>query len=284
VAQIRQATGHYLSVDGRIALISVTTRHAVGTKSAENLVRRLRTLAPASNAGTASGNTTLIGGTQAGYADYSDALYAHFALIVAIVLVLSYAFLVVAFRSIVLPLKAVAVNLLSVGAAYGLLQLVFQRGVASSVLGFTPESGVNGIVPIFLFAILFGLSMDYEVFLLSRIRERWLATGDTRESVVYGLAGTGRLISSAAAIMVVAFSGFVFSSDVLLKEFGIGLLASIALDATLIRVLLVPSIMGLLGAWNWWVPTPLRAWSMRASAFAEGGTLSSLPPELDSVA
>jgi putative drug exporter of the RND superfamily len=126
--------------------------------------------------------------------------------------------------------------------------------------------------------------MDYEVFLLSRIRERWLATGDNRESVVFGLASTERLISSAAAIMVVAFSGFVLSSDVLLKEFGIGLLASIALDATLIRVLLVPSIMGLLGAWNWWVPAPLRAWSTRASAFGEGSTPISLAREAENVA
>ena len=283
-AQIRQVTGRYLSADGQVALISVTARHDVGTKSAENLVRRLRTLAAASSAGAANGNTTLVGGAQAEYTDYNDALYAHFALIVALVLVLSYAFLVVAFRSAILPLKAVVVNLLSVGAAYGVLQVVFQRGIGSSVLGFTPESGVNGIVPIFLFALLFGLSMDYEVLLLSRIRERWLATRDNRESVIFGLERTGRLISSAAAIMVVAFSGFVLGSQVLLKEFGIGLLASIALDATLIRVLLVPSIMGLLGAWNWWVPAPLRAWSTRASAFAEGDALIDLAPEVDSVA
>ncbi len=283
-AQLRQVTGRFLSADGRVALITVIARHDVGTKSAEDLVRRLRALAPTSGAGTVSGNTTLVGGTQAEYTDFNDALYAHFALIVALVLVLSYAFLVMAFRSAILPLKAVAVNLLSVGAAYGLLQLVFQRGVGAGLLGFTPESGVSGVVPIFLFAILFGLSMDYEVFLLSRIRERWLATGDNRESVVFGLAGTGRLISSAAAIMVVAFSGFVLSSQVLLKELGIGLLASIALDATLIRVLLVPSIMALLGTANWWVPAPLRAWSTRAAAFGEGDPLISLAPEVESVA
>jgi RND superfamily putative drug exporter len=283
-AQIQQVTGRYLSGDGQIALISVTTRHDVGTKSAENLVRRLRTLAASSNAGAAGGNTTLVGGAQAEYTDYNDALYAHFPLIVAIVLVLSYAFLVVAFRSAILPLKAVAVNLLSVGAAYGVLQLVFQRGVGSKLLGFTPESGVNGIVPIFLFALLFGLSMDYEVLLLSRIRERWLATGNNRESVIFGLERTGRLISSAAAIMVVAFGGFLLSSQVLLKEFGIGLVASIALDATLIRVLLVPSIMGLLGAANWWVPAPLHAWSTRASAFMQDDALTDLTVEVESVA
>jgi uncharacterized membrane protein YdfJ with MMPL/SSD domain len=283
-AQIRQVTGRSLSADGRVALISVTARHDVGTKSAGDLVRRIRTLASRSQAGARGGNTTLVGGAQAEYTDFNDAIYAHFAVIVAIVLVLSFAFLVVAFRSAILPLKAVAVNLLSVGAAYGVLQLVFQRGVGSGLLGFTPESGVNGIVPIFLFALLFGLSMDYEVFLLSRIRERWLVTGDTRESVVVGLAGTGRLISSAAAIMVVAFSGFILGSPVLLKEFGVGLLVSIALDATLIRVLLVPSIMGLLGNWNWWVPAPLRTWSSRASAFGEGGPLREIALETEHVA
>jgi RND superfamily putative drug exporter len=225
-----------------------------------------------------------VGGAQAEYTDFNDSLYARFGLIVATVLALSYAFLFVAFRSAILPLKAVAVNLLSVGAAYGLLQLVFQRGVGSSLLSFTPESGVAGWVPIFLFALLFGLSMDYEVFLLSRVRERWLAGGDTGESVVFGLARTGRLISSAAAIMVVAFSGFLLGSMVQLKELGFGLLAAVALDATLIRILLVPSVMRLLGAANWWVPAPLRAWSTRTSAFAEGGALEDPALEGDSAA
>jgi RND superfamily putative drug exporter len=141
-------------------------------------------------------------------------------------------------------------------------------------LGFTPESGVAGWVPIFLFALLFGLSMDYEVLLLSRIREHWLTTGDSRSSVIFGLSRTGRLISSAAAIMVVAFSGFMLGSQVNMKEMGFGLLSSIAIDATLIRVLLVPSIMGLLGNINWWVPTPLRAWSRQSSTFAEGDAVA----------
>src|SRR5207245_527748 len=129
---------------------------------------------------------------------------------------------------------------LSVGASYGMLQLVFQHGIGSSLLGLSPESGVASWVPIFLFAFLFGLSMDYEVFLLSRIREGWLDTGHTTESVAFGLEKTGRLISSSAAIMVVAFSGFVIGNEIELKEFGFGLLASIVLDATLIRLVLVP--------------------------------------------
>jgi RND superfamily putative drug exporter len=283
-AQLRQVTNRFLSADGRVALISVVARHDVGTKSAADLVRRLRTLVAASPAGAASGNAIHVGGAQAESTDFDDSLYAHFGLIVAIVLALSYAFLFFAFRSVILPLKAVAVNLLSVGAAYGLLQLVFQRGAGSSVLRFTPESGVASWVPIFLFALLFGLSMDYEVLLLSRIRERWLAGGDTRESVVFGLARTGRLISSAAAIMVVAFSGFVLGSQVEMKELGFGLLAAVALDATLIRVLLVPSVMRLLGGANWWVPAPLRGWSTRASAFAEGDALDDATLEEENAA
>jgi RND superfamily putative drug exporter len=278
-AQIRQVSGRFLSADGRVALISVTGKHEVGTSSAGDLVHRLRTLAAASPAGAASGNTIHVGGAQVESTDFNDSLYAHFGLIVTIVLGLSYLFLFVAFRSAILPLKAIMVNLLSVGAAYGLLQLVFQRGIGSSLLGFTPESGVSGWVPIFMFALLFGLSMDYEVFLLSRIRERWLATGDNCESVVFGLERTGRLISSAAAIMVVAFSGFVLGSQVEMKEFGFGLLAAIALDATLIRIVLVPSIMGLLGKANWWAPAALRTWSTRASAFGEGDALADLALE-----
>ena len=283
-AQIRQVIGNFVSADGQVALISVTGRHDIGTSSAQNLVRRLRSLVATSPAGSANGNTILVGGAQAEYTDFNDSLYARFGLIVVIVLLCSYCFLFIAFRSAVLPLKALAVNLLSVGAAYGLLQVVFQRGIGSSLLGFTPESGVAGWVPIFLFALLFGLSMDYEMFLLSRIREHWLATGDTQSSVVFGLARTGRLISSAALIMVVAFSGFVLGGQLQLKELGFGLLAGIAIDATLVRILLVPSIMALLGSLSWWVPAPLRAWSAHASAFSEGDAQDDLPHETASAA
>jgi RND superfamily putative drug exporter len=201
---------------------------------------------------------------------------------VGLVLALTYGFLFFAFRSILLPLKAVLLNLLSVGAAYGMLQLVFQRGVGSSLLRFTPESGVVSFVPILLFALLFGLSTDYEVFLLSRIRERWFTTGDGGESVDYGLQRTGRLISSAALIMVVAFSGFLIGDEPQLKEFGFGLLAAIVIDATLIRLVLVPSLMALLGRWSWWVPAPLRSFAARGNAFGEGNGPLELSDELAS--
>jgi RND superfamily putative drug exporter len=164
-----------------------------------------------------------------------------------------------------LPLKAVLLNLLSVGASYGVMQLVFQKGVGHTLLGFQPEDGIATWVPVFLFAFLFGLSMDYEVFLISRIREYWLHTHNNRASVAFGLEKTGRLITSAALIMVVAFSGFMVGHEIQLKEFGFGLLAAIALDATLIRVILVPSIMELMGDWNWWVPKRLQTWAQAGS-------------------
>jgi RND superfamily putative drug exporter len=197
------------------------------------------------------------------------------------VLLLTYAFLFYAFRSVFLPLKAVALNLLSVLAAYGMLELVFQGGVGASLLGFYPESGVAGWVPVFLFAFLFGLSMDYEVLLLSRIQEGWLASGQNSESVAFGLEKTGRLISSAAAIMVIAFSGFLLGSNVQFKEFGFGLVAAIALDATLIRLVLVPAIMRLMGNLNWWLPVALHRLAADGATFGEGEPTPTFSEELE---
>ena len=268
--QLKLVEGRYLSADHQTAIISVVAHHDVGTTKAEQLVRRLRDDAKSFVAGPLRGDAVHVGGAQADFTDFNDALYAKFPLIVVIVLLLTYGFLFFAFRSAVLPLKAVLLNLLSVGASYGILQLVFQRGIGAGLLGFSPESGVAGWVPIFLFALLFGLSTDYEVFLLSRIRERWLTTGSNADSVGYGLERTGRLISSAALVMVVAFSGFVIGSQVQLKELGFGLLAAIAIDATVIRLVLVPSIMAIMGRVNWWVPGFLQGFASRGTTFGEG--------------
>ncbi|MBV9279643.1 MAG: MMPL family transporter [Chloroflexi bacterium] len=261
--------GRYLTPDSRYAYYSVVSLPEVGTKQAEDLVKRVRAALAPFRTGALQGSEIHVGGAEAGYTDFNDAMYSKFPLIVVIVLALTYVFLFVAFRSVFLPLKAVLLNLLSVGAAYGLTVLVFQGGVGSSLLGFAPESGVASWVPIFLFAFLFGLSMDYEVFLLSRIRERWLSTGQNRESVAFGLEKTGRLITSAAAIMIVAFAGFLIGQEIQLKEFGFGMLASIAVDASLVRLILVPSIMELMGRWNWWVPGFLRGFA-RGGAVGEG--------------
>jgi RND superfamily putative drug exporter len=263
-SQIAQLKGRYLSSDLRTALIDVTPRHEVGTKPSERLVRQFRQAVAPLATGALKGNAIHVGGAAANYIDWDDAIYGKFPLVIAIVLILTYVFLFFAFRSVFLPLKAVLLNLLSVGAAYGALQLVFQRGIGSSVLSFVPEDGVAPWVPVFLFAFLFGLSMDYEVFLISRMRERWLQTGYNRESVAFGLEKTGRLITSAAGIMIIAFLAFLIGHQIQLKEFGFGLLASIALDASLIRIVLVPSIMEIMGRWNWWVPGFL-------AGFAQGG-------------
>jgi RND superfamily putative drug exporter len=189
--------------------------------------------------------------------DYIDKAYGAFPWLILAVLVLSYLLLLRAFRSVVLPAKAVLMNLLSVAATYGVLTLVFQHGWGGP-LGLQSSPQIEAWIPIFLFAILFGLSMDYEVFLLSRMREEWDLTHDNEHAVAYGLEHTGRIITAAAIIMIAAFSGFTFGSFVGLQEFGLGLSAAILLDATVVRMVLVPAVMKLLGDWNWYLPARLR--------------------------
>jgi RND superfamily putative drug exporter len=184
---------------------------------------------------------------------------------VPFILVLSFILLMVAFRSIVIPAVAVILNLLSVGAAYGLTVLVFQKGVGNELLRFQQVSIIEWWVPSFLFAVLFGLSMDYHVFLLSRIRERFLQTRDNTESVAYGIRRTGRLITGAALIMVAVFVGFAAGDLVMFQQMGFGLAVAILLDAFVVRSVLVPASMKLLGRWNWYLPGWLN-WLPRISA------------------
>jgi RND superfamily putative drug exporter len=179
-------------------------------------------------------------------------------IVIAFVLALSFVLLLLAFRSIAIPLTAIAVNLLSVGAAYGLLVLVFQKGVGADLLGFTQVERIDAWIPVFLFSVLFGLSMDYQVFLVSRIHERWSATGDTADAIVHGVASTARLITGAAAIIIVVFSGFATGQLVAFQEMGFGIAIALALDATLVRLLLIPAAMRLLGERNWYLPQWLQ--------------------------
>jgi RND superfamily putative drug exporter len=159
------------------------------------------------------------------------------------------------FRSLVLPLKAVIMNLLSVGAAYGVMVAVFQWGWLGSVIGIGKTGPIDPWIPVTMFTILFGLSMDYEVFLLSRIREEWLRTGDNSLAVADGLAITGRVITAAAAIMFCVFASFIIKDPLhILKVFGLGLATAVAVDVTLVRMVLVPSLMEILGPRNWWMP------------------------------
>jgi RND superfamily putative drug exporter len=159
---------------------------------------------------------------------------------------------------VVVPLKAVLMNVISLGASYGLLVWVFQEGHLASLLGFTKLEGIDPTIPLIMFAVVFGLSMDYEVFLLSRIREEWLRSHDNHQSVISGLARTGRIITSAAVIMLVVIGSFAAGTLVYVKQMGVGIGAAIALDVTLVRALLVPATMQLLGDWNWWLPRWLK--------------------------
>src|SRR3954451_9211385 len=203
--------------------------------------------------GTAA-DRVFVGGTPAEAHDSFAVNRSWLPIVIAFVLPLSFFLLLLAFRSIAIPLTAIAVNLLSVGAAYGILVLVFQEGVGADLLGFTQVERIDAWVPIFLFSVLFGLSMDYQVFLLSRIRERWAATGDTPEAIVHGVASTARLITGAAAIIIVVFSGFASGQLVGFQEMGFGIAIALAIDATVVRLLLIPAAMRLLGERNWYLP------------------------------
>jgi putative drug exporter of the RND superfamily len=179
-------------------------------------------------------------------------------IVIAFVLVLTLVLLTLAFRSIVVSLTAVAVNLLSVGAAYGLLVLVFQEGVATDLLGFGQVDRIEAWVPVFLFSVLFGLSMDYQVFLLSRIRERYTATGDTNAAIIFGVGSTARLITGAALIIIVVFSGFAAGELVSFQQMGFGVAAALLIDATIVRLVVIPAAMRLLGERNWYLPSWLE--------------------------
>ena len=226
----------------------------------EALVQTLRNdVIPPVVGGT--GVNAQVGGETAASIDAANFLGQRLYVVIAAVLVLSFLLLMVVFRSLVLPLKAVIMNLLSVGAAYGVMVAVFQWGWLGSVIGIGQTGPIDPWIPVAMFTILFGLSMDYEVFLLSRIREEWLRTGENSLSVADGLAVTGRIITAAAAIMFCVFASFVIKDPLhILKVFGLGLATAVLLDATLVRMVLVPSIMEVLGPVNWWMP----AWMERS--------------------
>jgi RND superfamily putative drug exporter len=199
-----------------------------------------------------------VGGPSAATLDQVRALRRYGSVAVVLIALVNLLVLFAAFRSLVVPLKAVVMNVLSLGASYGVLVWIFQDGHLAGLLRFEPLDGVDPTVPLVMFAVLFGLSMDYEVFLLSRIREEWLRSGDNRESVIAGLARTGRIITSAALILIVVVGAFAAGEVLPVKQMGVGMVTAIALDVTLVRALLVPATMQLLGDWNWWLPRWLQ--------------------------
>jgi RND superfamily putative drug exporter len=256
-AGLAQARGaNLVDREARLLQIRVAGRDDAGTPEAVDLVHRLRDSAVPS-AGFPSEADVIVTGAPAFGVDFVSRAYGAFPWLIVAVLVLSYLLLLRAFRSVILPAKAVVMNLLSVAATYGVLVLVFQHGLHSA-LGLQGSPQIEAWIPIFLFAMLFGLSMDYEVFLLSRMREEWDKTHDNELAVSGGLEHTGRIITAAAIIMIAAFAGFSAGSFVGLQEFGVGLSAAILFDATVVRALLVPSLMKLLGNWNWYLPDGLR--------------------------
>ena len=195
-----------------------------------------------------------VGGQTAAFADLGERVEQRLPWFIAAVVGLSFALLMVVFRSLLVPLKAALLNLLSIGAAYGVLVMVFQWGWGASLIGVESTVPIVSFIPMFMFAVLFGLSMDYEVFLLSRVREEHLATGDNDLAVIRGLAGTARVITSAALIMIAVFGGFVLGEDPTIKMLGLGLAVAILVDSTVVRMVLVPASMKLLGEANWWLP------------------------------
>ncbi len=247
------APPQFNSTDTGAVIVVVPTTGPQAAET-EHLVSDLRTdvIPPVVNGTDVN---ALVGGQTAGGIDAANFLGSRLFLVIGAVLILSYLLLMTVFRSVVIPLKAVIMNLLSVGAAYGVIVAVFQWGWGGSIIGIGEKGPIDPWIPVTMFTILFGLSMDYEVFLLSRIREEWLRTGDNSAAVADGLAVTGRIITAAAAIMFCVFASFVINDPLhILKVFGLGLAVAVLIDVTLVRMVLVPSIMEILGPVNWWMP------------------------------
>ncbi len=250
---VRAVSPAEINAAGDTALITAIPTTKPQDQATSDLVHRLRdTTLPQATAGT--GATALVGGPTAGFIDQSDKISSRLLWFIGAVVALSFLLLMMVFRSILVPLKAALLNLLSIGAAYGVVVAVFQWGWGRSLIGLEEAVPIASFVPMMMFAILFGLSMDYEVFILSRIREEYHRGHSNIDSVVEGLGATAKVITAAALIMVSVFLGFVASPDPVVKMMGIGLATAVAVDATIVRMVLVPSTMALIGDPNWWLP------------------------------
>jgi RND superfamily putative drug exporter len=239
---------------GTVARVTVSIAGNPDGERAIAAVRELRDEA-VSSAFAGVDADVYVGGDTAEELDYHDTVNFWLPLVLLFVLTLSFLLLTVAFRSIVVPATAIAMNLLSVGAAYGLLVLVFQKGIGNELLGLREAETIDAWVPLFLFAVLFGLSMDYQVFLLSRIRERYAQTGDTDAAISFGIGSTARLITGAALIIIAVFWGFAMGDTIAFQQMGFGVAVALLIDATIVRTILVPAAMKLLGKRNWYLPS-----------------------------
>jgi len=247
--------------EGEAAVYTVTATTAPSSRATENLVNILRNdVIPKATKGEQMGAD--VGGTTASYINLASKISSKLPLVIGIVLVLSFLLLLLAFRSLLVPLNAVVMNIFSILAAFGVVTYAFNHAWTVRLIGLEGAIPIVSFVPLMMFAILFGLSMDYEVFLMTHVRERWKETNDPHEAVVHGLASTARVITSAAMIMVSVFLAFIINGDPTVKQFGLGMAVAVAVDATVVRCVLVPAIMSLLGSSGWWLPK----WMERATS------------------
>ncbi|MGI8518725.1 MAG: MMPL family transporter, partial [Acidimicrobiia bacterium] len=266
---------------GVAALVAFPTTAPQDAATVETIERLRADVFPSVLQGRSA--TAHVGGATASFSDMGNQVRDRLPLFVAAVISLSFLLLVVLFRSILVPLKAAILNLLSIGASYGVLVMVFQWGWGMDLIGLEATVPVISFIPMFMFAVLFGLSMDYEVFLLSRVREEYLATGDNNHAVIQGISNTARVITSAALIMISVFLGFVLGDDPAIKMMGLGLATAIFIDATVVRLVLVPATMKLLGEANWWLPRWLERILPPIDIEGQGRPVGNLVDELAGV-
>ena len=255
--QLSEPSAVEVSPDKTVAVVALSVKGSGTDAASQRSLEVLRSEVVPTTVGKLAGAEVAVNGTTAGSKDFIDAMTSHAPIVFLFVLSLAFILLLVTFRSIVVPIKAIVLNLLSVGAAYGVLKLVFQDGHGENLLGFTSVGGVAPWIPLFLFVILFGLSMDYHVFILSRIREAVDRGMSNDDAVAHGIRSTAGVVTSAALVMVAVFGSFALASDQLAKQIGVGLAVAILIDATIIRAVLLPATMKLLGERNWYLPKRL---------------------------
>jgi uncharacterized membrane protein YdfJ with MMPL/SSD domain len=256
--QLSEPSHVEISPDKTVAVVGLSVKGSGTDAASERSLETLRSEVVPATVGRLDGAEVAVSGVTASSKDFNDSMLAHAPLVFAFVLALAFILLLVTFRSIVVPIKAIVLNVLSAGAAYGILVLVFQDGHGERVLDFQSVGGIAPVIPLFLFVILFGLSMDYHVFILSRVREAYNRGMSNDEAVAHGLKSTAGVVTSAALVMVAVFGSFALGSDQLAKQIGVGLAAAILIDATIIRAVLLPATMKLLGERNWYLPQRLR--------------------------
>ncbi|WP_340539283.1 MMPL family transporter [Nocardioides sp. GXZ039] len=266
-----------IATEGSRTLLRVTWEGNSQSERSQDVVEAIRAIDPGSG-------RALVGGQSAATVDLVDSIGAHLPWMALIVVVVMLVLLFLAFGSLVLPVKAVLMNLLSISASFGVVTWIFSDGHLSGLLGFEPPGYLDATNPILMLAVLFGLSMDYEVFLLSRVREQWDRTHDNDLAVATGVQKTGRIITSAALLLAVVIGAFGTSGIVFMKMLGIGMLVALLIDATIVRAMLVPATMKLLGRWNWWAPAPMRRWWERYGFREEAGDAAAPGAESDALA